>query len=96
MTTNATISQSNPDTNPASTQGNTLAIRPSRPVFLSAKKVQELIGLSESTIRRLRISGDFPKPFRLTPCATGHLRWDEAEILNWLQIRREADTSTRI
>lgn len=60
------------------------------PVFLTARRVREITGLSESTIRRLRFVDDFPSPIRLTPSIAGHLRWYESEILDWLESRRRA------
>lgn len=57
------------------------------PTFLTAQGVRKLTGLSESTIRRLRITGDFPAPIRLTPSVSGHLRWYVSEILEWLNSR---------
>ena len=60
-----------------------------RPVYLSAKEVRKLTGLSDTTIRKLRKAKEFPVPLRLTPGSTGHLRWIEAEVVAWLESRRE-------
>lgn len=50
-----------------------------------------LVGLSYSTIRRLYLNDDFPRPIRLSPRATGFLR---AEVMDWLDKRAKTPRTT--
>lgn len=62
------------------------------PTYLSAAEMRRLTGLSETTVRKLRREDpSFPRPLRLTPGPTGHLRWIESEIIAWLESRREQE-----
>jgi prophage regulatory protein len=47
--------------------------------------VQELTGLSRSTIYDLMAKGDFPRPVHLTAKAVG---WPESKIVEWLAQRQ--------
>ncbi|WP_028725899.1 helix-turn-helix transcriptional regulator [Paracoccus zeaxanthinifaciens] len=47
--------------------------------------IEELTGLSRSTIYNLMQKGDFPKPVKLTGKAVG---WSESAISDWLASRR--------
>ena len=59
----------------------------SLPRLLRRKHVQELTGLSSSSLYRKIASGDFPKPVSLG----GHaVRWREDELLRWLEERPRA------
>lgn len=44
--------------------------------------------LSESTIKRLRRSGKFPSPIRMSP---GRIVWIEGDIASWLESNRAND-----
>jgi len=52
--------------------------------FLRVKAVQELTGLSRSSIYALTASGDFPQPIALGPRSRA---WIEAEVRSWMQKR---------
>ena len=49
--------------------------------------VEELTGLSRSTIYALMSRGDFPRPVRLTAKAVA---WSESAIADWLASRKAA------
>lgn len=49
-------------------------------------EVYKLVGLSDVTVWRLRRSGKFPKPIRLSGNRIG---WSEEAILNWIASRPE-------
>jgi prophage regulatory protein len=46
--------------------------------------VEEITGLSRSTIYDLMARGEFPRPVRLTPKAVA---WPESAIARWLEER---------
>lgn len=50
--------------------------------IIRLKDVVKQVGLSASTISRLRESNDFPKPVKLTPRIIG---WKLTEINEWLE-----------
>jgi prophage regulatory protein len=58
---------------------------------LRRKAVEQITGLSRSTIYHLMSKGDFPKPVRLTNTAVA---WPEQDIADWLQSRRSARRSS--
>ncbi|MFT5446553.1 MAG: prophage regulatory protein [Gammaproteobacteria bacterium] len=45
------------------------------------------LGLSRTTLHRLRERGDFPEPIRLGPNSVG---WISGDIEAWLESRRES------
>lgn len=45
----------------------------------------EIVGLSESTIRRLIAAGKFPAPFHLSNQAVG---FDLVEVTDWIESRK--------
>lgn len=47
--------------------------------------VREITALSDSTVRRLEMAGQFPKRIKLSKSAVG---WIEAEVLSWVEARR--------
>jgi predicted DNA-binding transcriptional regulator AlpA len=53
-------------------------------IVVRRTQLPEITGLSMATIDRARVSGDFPKPFRLGAQAIGFWRCD---IENWLESR---------
>jgi predicted DNA-binding transcriptional regulator AlpA len=56
------------------------------PVTAGISVVEEVTGLSKSTIRRLtKTDPDFPRPFRLKE--GGHLQWPTVEVLQFLERR---------
>ena len=54
---------------------------------LRRRAVEEITGLSRSTIYLLMSRGEFPRPVRLTVRAVA---WPESAITNWLEERRQA------
>jgi prophage regulatory protein len=52
---------------------------------LRRRAVEELTGLSRSTIYDLMSKGAFPRPVRLTAKAVA---WPESEITAWLEARK--------
>ena len=52
--------------------------------------VEELTGLSRSTIYSLMSKGDFPRPVRLTGKAVA---WPESTIAEWLAQRPASDAA---
>jgi len=51
--------------------------------FLTIKQVNQLTGLSATTIRRLMKAGNFPKNRKLSPQGRAS-RWLESEIYEWM------------
>lgn len=51
--------------------------------------VIEVTGLSSSAIYRMVQTGDFPRPFRLTPTGTA-AGWSEREVQDFLEKRKAA------
>jgi prophage regulatory protein len=47
--------------------------------------VREITSLSDSTVRRLELAGDFPRRIKLSKSAVG---WDEREVLAWIEARK--------
>ena len=62
----------------------THAPSPTLPRYLSPRQLQELTGLSEPTLWRMRRRGELPEPVRLSP---GRVAWPENVIGDWLQSR---------
>lgn len=56
------------------------------PRLLSPKEVSRLTSLSRSTLWRLRGSGDFPQPIRLSNI---RIAWLEVDVLQWVTSRVE-------
>lgn len=56
--------------------------------ILRRPQVEQLVGLSRSTIYALMASGDFPKPVRIGKRAVG---WPESILNDWLTSKREED-----
>lgn len=52
--------------------------------YIRRTEVEDLTGLSRSTIYRLMDAGQFPRPIRLTQKAVG---WKETDIAAWLESR---------
>lgn len=50
-------------------------------------EVEEITGLSRSTIYNMMDKGEFPRPIRLTRKAVG---WSESAIAEWLESREAA------
>jgi prophage regulatory protein len=49
--------------------------------YLRRKDVEEMTGLSRSSIYRLMDQGDFPRPHRVTQRA---VRWLESDVRHWM------------
>ena len=56
-------------------------------ISLRQPEVLVLTGLSQSTIRRLEIAGEFPRRKKLSIRAVG---WSRSEVLAWLMSRARA------
>ena len=52
--------------------------------LLRRRQVEEITGLSRSSIYRLMRNGDFPSPVRVGPSA---VRWKASDISAWLESR---------
>ena len=52
--------------------------------LLKRIQVEEITGLSRSSIYRLMARGEFPRPVRVGPAA---VRWRESDITAWLESR---------
>ena len=50
--------------------------------LLRRRRVEEITGMTRSSIYRLMDSGDFPRPVRVGPTA---VRWRESDITGWLE-----------
>lgn len=57
------------------------------PKYLRRRAVEEITGLSRSTIYLLMSKGQFPRPIKLT---TKAVAWSEASIVDWLATRAQA------
>ena len=58
-------------------------------ILLKPEQVSAKLGISKAALPALlRREESFPQPVRLSPKV---LRWDEAEIDNWLQSRKDTD-----
>lgn len=51
---------------------------------LRRRQVEEIVGLSRTTIYDLMKKGDFPRPIKLTGKAVG---WPESAVTKWLAER---------
>jgi prophage regulatory protein len=47
--------------------------------------VREITALSDSTVRRLEMAGQFPRRIKLSKSAVG---WIEADVLAWVEARK--------
>lgn len=66
-----------------------IAADPIPSAVLRLREVQLLTGLGRTSIHSLVVSGQFPKPVRLTKAARG---WIAREVLQWIDERaRERD-----
>ena len=54
--------------------------------YLRRRAVEEITGLSRSTIYLLMSKGQFPRPIKLTAKAVA---WSEASIVDWLATRAQ-------
>lgn len=52
--------------------------------YIRRTEVEDLTGLSRSTIDRMMDAGQFPRPIRLTQKAVG---WKETDSAAWLESR---------
>ena len=55
--------------------------------LLRRRQVEEITGLSRSSIYRLMRNGDFPLPVKVGPAA---VRWKASDISAWLESRPRA------
>ena len=56
--------------------------------MLRRVEVEEICGLTRSTIYRLMRAGKFPEPIRIGPRA---VRWPKQELYDWISTRPRAD-----
>jgi predicted DNA-binding transcriptional regulator AlpA len=55
-------------------------------LLVDTKAVREMLdGISESSLRRLRMTGRFPQPIRLGGDHPRLLRWNRAAIVAWIE-----------
>ena len=52
--------------------------------LLRRRQVEEITGLSRSSIYRLMQDGEFPRPVKVGPAA---VRWRASDITTWLESR---------
>lgn len=57
------------------------------------RDVEEKIGRSERTIRRLLDRGDFPRPVRYPGCSS--IGWLESDVDEWIQSLVDASRSSK-
>ena len=57
--------------------------------LLRRRQVEEITGLSRSSIYRLMQSREFPRPVRVGPTA---VRWRASDITGWIESRPEASS----
>jgi len=56
-------------------------------ILLSPEQVSEKLGITKAALHALRLrEGSFPPPIRVSQKV---LRWDEADILEWLNNKKE-------
>jgi prophage regulatory protein len=63
-----------------------LSTTPTLTRYVSPRQLQDLTGLSEPTLWRLRQRGELPEPVKLSP---GRVAWPEPIIIAWLSARAE-------
>lgn len=56
----------------------------SQAIFLRRRDVEEMVGLSRSTLYAMMSRGEFPEPIRVGAKA---VRWSNREILSWMSER---------
>jgi predicted DNA-binding transcriptional regulator AlpA len=56
------------------------------PEFITARQIGEMTGLSRTTIWRLVVAGELPRPIRITP---GRAVYPAAEVRSWIAKRVE-------
>ncbi|RSL19231.1 AlpA family transcriptional regulator [Edaphobacter aggregans] len=66
---------------------------PTRKKLLRRQQVEEMTGLSCSTIYRKMEQGEFPRPVSLT---RNSVRWVEAEVLAWMDTLAPTQPTIRI
>ena len=59
--------------------------------LLRRRQVEEITGITRSSIYRLMQNGDFPPSVRVGPTA---VRWRESDITGWLESRPIARSKT--
>ena len=61
-------------------------IKPKTDPFLRQSEVARKFGVSDATIKRWRLSGNFPPGYLLTPKT---IVWRLSDVLSWLEERLE-------
>jgi len=65
--------------------------QPALPQVVSIREVKRALGLSQSTLYRMRRAGEFPKPIRLSRARVG---WPRAVIERWIANRSGSPPDT--
>ena len=60
--------------------------------LLTKQEVAELIGCHPESIMRMAREGRFAKAVKLHPSSRGRVRFDEADVIRWLNERKSGDT----
>lgn len=60
--------------------------------YLSSKEITIKLGISHTTLWRLRRSGEFPEPIQLS---TRRIGWREDEVEQYLESRRAQTPATK-
>ena len=60
--------------------------------IVRAKDIGDVTGLSEDTVRRLELVGQFPARLRLSPGTTGYRL---SEVMEWMKSRRQVILSNK-
>ena len=59
------------------------------PKYITASEAREILGISEATLKRRLSDPEFPQPIRMTPGPSGHRRFIESDLHDWMASRRE-------
>lgn len=63
------------------------------PIFVGAGQAAKLLSMSRTTFWRISQSGDFPAPFRIH--AKSNAIYKAAEVIEWLESKREVADATK-
>ena len=56
--------------------------------LLKKSDVATLLGIHPESVMRLSREGRFPSPIKFNTSTRGHVRFDEADVVAWLQQRK--------
>lgn len=61
------------------------------PKYMTAQETCKLVGIGRTSLYNKVKAGTFPKPCRIGPPPSGHLRFVRSEVEQWLEVNcREA------